>query len=355
MTRRDKHIIAFGTHTNAFAGNIKALLLEESSARFKKVFIGKTQELTNKAQSLGVESYWRYSPKGIWYSLRADIYIYSSYPSDINFWLSAGVKYVSVWHGTPLKKIERDVESGYYSLRNRYKWLFHIIAPYQLIKPDLLLVASPYEKECFSSAFDVNNSLFLELFPPRLNALLAPSQKEDDGYTTLLYAPTWRDDHSFEIENSTDIGMLDEFLIAHNLHIYCKPHPSDQSDYSGLKQAQNISLASKDDDIYTLLAKCDILITDYSSMLFEALYLNKAVVLFCPDYEIYQSTSRTFYRDPCRDMGLVVTEDTGSLMKAIEERLKSDSPSSTLPKAMKPYNLSHNIVEKIYQKVNSDV
>ncbi|SFV50366.1 CDP-glycerol:poly(glycerophosphate) glycerophosphotransferase [hydrothermal vent metagenome] len=239
-------------------------------------------------------------------------------------------------------------------MRNKYRWLFKVIAPYQLIKPDILLVSSPYEKECFRSAFDVDDSIFLELFPPRLNELMSQISNSNDGCSTLLYAPTWRDDHSFSIEEAIDIDTLDKFLGANRLHMYCKPHPSDKSDYGRLIQAENITLSSKDDDIYILLARSDILITDYSSMLFEALYLNKEVILFCPDYESYQSNSRTFYRDPCVEMGLASVEDTESLIKTISATLQNNS-SSALSKSMKPYSISSNPIEEIYKKINSNV
>jgi CDP-glycerol glycerophosphotransferase (TagB/SpsB family) len=351
FSKRDKNILVFGTHTNSFAGNIKSLLLMKNPSYLKNIFIGHTKEITKIAKDFGIESYYKYSPSGIYYSLKAGIYVYSSYPSDINYWLSAGAIYTNVWHGTPLKKIERDIDIGRYSLRNKYRWIFGIIAPYQFVKPDILFVASPYEKSCFKSAFDVEDKVFLDMFPPRLVSLYQdePIGKESKNIN-ILYSPTWRDDHSYHIEEHLDIDKLDSFLGRYNIILYCKPHPSDQSDYSLINRSKNIKLSSKSDDIYELLGSCDILISDYSSMIFEALYLGKKVLLFCPDYNSYIENSRTFYMDPCRDLGLGENKTTDELIDTISNILKDDKYSSNLSKDLKPYNISDNIIEIIHRK-----
>ncbi len=352
MIPRDRQLFAFGTHTNAFAGNIKALLLQEDPPRYKKIFIGKSKKIVQTAQNLNIEAYWKYSPKGIWYSLRAGNYLYSSYPSDINYWLSSRANYINVWHGTPLKKIERDVDTGQYALRNRYIWLFQIVTPYLFAKPDILLVASPYEKECFRSAFNVEDELFLELFPPRLQDMKSTSSQIDNHTKQkILYAPTWRDDHSFHIEEHLEIEKLDTFLGENSLMLYCKPHPSDRSGYDAIRNSKHMFLASKEDDIYLLLAQCDLLLTDYSSMVFEALYLDKKALLFCPDYEAYLSNSRTFYLDPCKDLCIETAIDTDTLIIAINNTLQDKNNTPNLPEVMKPYKLSTRTIEKIYQRL----
>ena len=78
----------------------------------QKIFISDNKVLVDEIVGQGYQAYTKLSPKGIWYSLRSGAYIYSGFPSDINFWLSSGAKYINVWHGTPIKKIERDVTTG---------------------------------------------------------------------------------------------------------------------------------------------------------------------------------------------------------------------------------------------------
>jgi CDP-glycerol glycerophosphotransferase (TagB/SpsB family) len=344
-------MVAFGTHTGAFAGNVKAMLLDEGAGACRKLFIAKTKELSETARALGIESYWRFSVKGWWYALRSGTYVYSSYPSDIGFWLSGGAKYVNVWHGTPLKKIERDVENGPYALRNRFALLFRLITPYLFVKPDLLLVASAYEKQCFKTAFGVRDETFFEAFPPRLVSSLSDSAAREKK---ILYVPTWRDDHSFALHEHLDLERVDLFLEQVGWELYVKPHPSDRATHLP-KQYLCILPVPKETDVYSVLDESSVLLTDYSSMLFEALYLKKKVMLFCPDYSDYVRRSRTFYLDPCRELDLPVSEDTASLISALETAISEQGGEIELVEPFRPYGVVERLVETIVTKVHNGI
>jgi len=347
---RDQKIVVFGIHTGAFSGNIKALLLEDTSlgTNTKKIFIGKNQAIVNTVQSFGIEAYTKYSLKGIWYALRASTCVYSSYLSDINYWLSGGAKYVNVWHGTPLKKIERDVNTGYYALRNKYKRLYILAAPYFFVKPDILLVASEYEKKCFKSAFDVKDDIFLSMFPPRLKTYLSEDFNANLR-SKILYAPTWRDDHSFTLEEYIDFDRMNDFLSHMKYTLYIKLHPSDNSCFKG--RWSNIVVASQEEDIYTLMKECKILITDYSSMLFEYLYIDRDVVLFCPDNQKYQKRSREFYFDICKEPLGEIALDFESLLEVLKAKIENKKTQQKLKKAYLPYAEEEDMMKKIIQRL----
>lgn len=267
LVKRDKNIVVFGVHTSSFSGNVKALLLEENSPLIRKLFIGKTYSVVENVRLYGIEAHWKYSIKGIWYCLRAGNYVYSSYPSDINYWLSGGAKYINVWHGTPWKMIEQDVETGYYALRNKYRFLFSMLAPYLFVKPDILLTSSKYERKCFSSAFRVENERFILAFPPRLTQLVKHLSQDNERSFNILYAPTWRDDQSFLINEYFDFTRLNILLQEKASILYIKLHPSDKAEVAN--EYSHIKVVAKEKDIYELVKECELLITDYSSMLFE--------------------------------------------------------------------------------------
>ncbi len=346
---RDQNIVVFGTHTGAFSGNIKALLLENNQLELKKIFIGSSRAIVSTASSYGIDAYSKYSVKGLWYSLRAGTYVYSSYPSDINYWLSGGAKYVNVWHGTPLKKIERDVNTGYYALRNKYKGFYILFAPYFFVKPDILLTASEYEKKCFKSAFDVSDEVCLCLFPPRLQNYVTEKVHIDSKLNKILYAPTWRDDHSFMLEEHIDFHRMNEFLAKMNSILYIKLHPSDNTSFGG--EWTNIVVVSPEKDIYTIMHDCNILITDYSSMLFEYLYIDRNVVLFCPDNEKYQKRSREFYFDICKEPLGEIALDFDSLLEVLEINIVNEKSTVKLNKEYRPSPVEDDIIKKIVQRL----
>ncbi len=347
---RDKRIIVFGVHTNTLFGNVKELLERSGCSDVRKIFIGRTKKDVADARSSVQEAYWKYSLKGIWYSLKAGGYLYSSYPSDINYWLSGGARYINVWHGTPIKRIERDVTTGYYALRNRFSWMYRIFAPYLFITPDAMLVASDFEKQCLISAFGIDEERCVEAYPPRLQYL----ERERSHITEtvsrkVLYVPTWRDDHSFVLHEHVDLVKLNNQLISEDIEMYVKAHPVDQKTHVQQKYS-NIYVVDKDIDVYELLAGCDLLLTDYSSMMFEALYLNIAVILFCPDLDHYRLTNREFYIDPCQGLPVTSVYSGAELGKAIISRLNDFTLEVDLKKKFMPYTRDTELLCRLMNK-----
>ncbi len=347
---KNKTLIAFGTHTSSFSGNIKSLFLRQDTAGYQKVFISDEKALVRRLTSDGYTAYSKYSFQGIWTCLKAGTYIYSSYPSDINFWLSAGTKYINLWHGTPIKKIERDVTAGKYSLRNNYKWIFRILKPNLLAKSDTLLVSSEYEEKCFKSAFEVGDENIFRAFPPRLESLLDNNSK-NNKQKTILYTPTWRDNHSFSFSKYVNLNLFNTFLQVNDMIFIIKLHPSDKS-LGIAKYFSNITVVNQKEDVYAHLKDADILVSDYSSMVFESLYLSKPVVLFCPDYETYQKNSREFYIDPCHDLPIEVSYTQNELEEAILRLIKQKKIDAEKFKPYKPYDIQNNLLLKLVNQAH---
>lgn len=350
LVKRNKNIIVFGVHTASFSGNVKALLLEEGSTSVRKIFIGRTFSIVENVRLYGIEAHWKYSIKGIWYCLRAGSYVYSSYPADINYWLSGGAKYINVWHGTPWKKIEKDVETGYYALRNKYSFLFSMLAPYLFVKPDIILTSSEYEKKCFSSAFGVGNERFFLAFPPRLAQLVTPLSYDNEQSFNILYAPTWRDDHSFVINEYFDFAKLNALLQEKGSVLYIKLHPSDKAEITD--EYTHIKVVAKEKDIYELVEECALLITDYSSMLFEYFYIGRNVLLYCPDYNDYQKNSRAFYFNVSKDFPLGISYNFESLVNAITSELNNRNHTLQIPEEYKPYQVHEHLLDEMLVRLD---
>lgn len=348
---RDKTLIAFGTHTKSFSGNIKSLFLKNDPSNYKKIFISNEKVLVDQLIDLGYHAYMKLSFKGIWYSLRSGTYIYSGFPSDISFWLSSGTKYINLWHGTPIKKIERDVTTGKFSLKNRYPWVFKFLKPDLVLKPDVLLISSNYEEKCFTSAFNVESMDMFRTFPPRLEGLMHNKTEDTDNYTNILYTPTWRDDHSFSFANYVVLDSFNDFLVKNQIKFYIKLHPSDTSMQINEKFSNIISIGQSK-DVYDFLEKTHILVSDYSSMVFEGLYLSKPVILFCPDYKNYQENSREFYIDPCEELPVMVSYTQQELEDNLLISINNTKIDHKKFDSFKPYPIEDKILEKLVDKAH---
>lgn len=125
-----------------------------------------------------------------------------------------------------------------------------------------------------------------------------------DNYThTYLYMPTWRDDNSNFID-STGINFehLNTHLKNNNSLFIIKAHPRTSIPDELISDYSNILIINNNVDIYSILPYVNTLITDYSSIYYDALLLpdmNK--ILFPFDIEIYKKNSRdlAFSFDEC--------------------------------------------------------
>lgn len=115
------------------------------------------------------------------------------------------------------------------------------------------------------------------------------------GKKIVLYAPTFRGSASQpRLEGYEAILALEEKL-GPNWAVVKKLHPH-------LAGSDPIPMSSTE-----LFPCADVLITDYSSLLFEYILLDKPFVIFAPDYDEYRRT-RGFYEDPALFPGEFVTE-----------------------------------------------
>lgn len=128
----------------------------------------------------------------------------------------------------------------------------------------------------------------------------------------ILWAPTFRGNSSSPfLVGTEDILKLqknlgEEYLVLIKAH----PHIKCNSDIS------NCSLPSEQ-----LLPVIDLLITDYSSILFDYIIYEKPFVLFVPDYKVYEQ-KRGFYVDYSSLPGTIV-KDGEKLDEAVQRELKS--------------------------------
>ncbi len=213
-----------------------------------------------------------------------------------------GQYYVQLWHGgVPLKKIERDVEEqlgiGYVK---EAKWDSKLA--------DLMVSSCGFFTRICHSSFWYDGEV-LTCGEPRVDELLR--LKDDDirekvrrelgiiqDQKVILYAPTFRNSGSndcYKIEFERVISLLqsltdEEWVFIVRLH----PNIADKANF--IPYSENIRNATNYPDLYELFSVVDILITDYSSLMFDGGLLKKPVHLFATDIEDY-TKERGFYFD----------------------------------------------------------
>lgn len=201
-------------------------------------------------------------------------------------------KIINLWHGTPIKKIHLQL------LPFLQENEFHMAAVHtSAINNEVFCYASSNHLKNFQDAFQ--SHIFAKTGYPRNDILFS---KEPTKYELInvdtdllgkiknkkvaIYMPTWRREHNW-IEKA-NIQKLVEKLTQLNYILVVNPHPFEYhivEDY--LKKINNIVIPKYKTDIYPILAHTDLLITDYSSIVFDYLLLNKPIMFYRPDDEAY--------------------------------------------------------------------
>jgi CDP-glycerol glycerophosphotransferase len=230
----------------------------------------------------------------------ADLLVANTH-TELDWEKAPGTTYLQTWHGTPLKRIHRDVlwapEGRLDRLdRDVAKWDL-LLSPNQASTPRLRQ-AFHFDGEVLESGYPRNDLLS----SPGLGSVGAHVRRGlsvDPDATVVLYTPTWRDDEVFDeaepqvplhdlAEVVEELGPGTELLVrAHNLvgaraEVAAAPRVHDVSSYP---------------DVRELYAAADVLVTDYSSTMFDFAITGRPIVLFTYDLDRFRSEIRGFYFD----------------------------------------------------------
>lgn len=314
---RDRRIWALGsTFGRRFADNPKYFYLylnQYQKDNVRPIWISKNREIIRFLSDNSLEGYYLYSLKGIWYSLRAKVYLYDNYSKDICFPLSGGAVKINMWHGIPLKKIQKD--NIFDKVRNPKtrleKWHWALRRMSDEKPSDYVLTTSEFLRPIFSSAFNTDNVIVCGyprndiLVSGRLTNILLTNELKtlkkivEPKKKIILYMPTFRDSE-IQFFNVIDQISFTDFLKEQNMIFCIKLHPKSKVKNEFNKMAQNfenVIIINAEFDPYPFLNSADILVTDYSSVYFDFLLKDKRIIFFSYDCKEYLEKSRDMYFD----------------------------------------------------------
>lgn len=213
--------------------------------------------------------------------------------------------YLQTWHGFALKRIEKDVQEklskGY--IKGALIDSNHI---------DLIISCSKFMTNLYTKSFWYDGEV-LELGAPRNDILLKNSDEVKSKVFEyfdiscekgiVLYAPTFRADKSL-LPYTIDYGMLEEVCenkFKKECVILVRMHPAmSDMNIDGLSfDGKKIINANLYPDIQELLCAADVVISDYSSLMFDFALSKKPCFIFATDIENYKK-DRNFYFDLSR-------------------------------------------------------
>ncbi|SLM84914.1 MULTISPECIES: bifunctional glycosyltransferase family 2 protein/CDP-glycerol:glycerophosphate glycerophosphotransferase [Vagococcus] len=297
---------------------------------------------------------WQY-----YYYLARSTYFFNNANWQNDYVKRSKSKEIQTLHGTFLKTMGLDVKNEVdtveklegFKLRHS-RW-------------DYLVSPSKFMTDISKRVFEFKGEM-LEYGFPRNDLLVNVSNEENTiidlkeklgipkDKKIILYAPTFRNTRGFNLEldlKQMKAQLSDEYVLLVRLHYFV----SKKLDLEGVSDfAINVCDYP---DAQDLLLITDILISDYSSIMFDYANLNKPIILFTYDLEYYRDILRGMYTD--------LEEDApGKLCRTSEEVIQSIENISSYEKDYEPklsafrdkFNefetgkASKKIVEKLFGK-----
>jgi CDP-glycerol glycerophosphotransferase len=214
---------------------------------------------------------------------------------------------LQTWHGTPLKHVGLDIDRPQFTNGLIYPDLVSEDAA----RWDLLLAQNAYTAAVFRRAFGFHGEI-MEAGYPRNDLLKHPRRDEfaadtrerlglPAGKKVILYAPTWRDDALPESGGYRFSLKLDLEAAAQSLGddyvLLVRMHSNIRGGLGESPAGAFVLDVSRYPDIAGLLLITDILITDYSSVMFDFASTGRPMLFFTYDLERYRDTLRGFCFD----------------------------------------------------------
>lgn len=259
----------------------------------------------------GVKSCDIRSPLGAYYMATAGVWIDNCRRNFI--FKRKKQLYIQTWHGFALKRIEKDVS-------DKLPKSYVRTAVHDSKHIDVMVSCSSFMTEIYKKAFWYEGDV-LEIGAPRNDLLLGDRTQAskkvreafslDDGSGIILYAPTFRADGSlqpYSVDYKRLINACGE-KFKRDFAVLVRIHPDIIEKCQSLSFGPSVINASYYPDVQELLAAADIVISDYSSLMFDFVLTGKPCFQFATDIEEYKKDRNFYFRLDELPFALAVDND----------------------------------------------
>ena len=317
FNKKDKNTWVFGAiRGTKYMDNAKYLFeYVHNNTTVNAIWLSKNQEVVDDLKTKGFKAYLEYSVEAQYYAKRAKVAIITHRgnrkKADLPMYcFSKKTKIIQLWHGIPLKKIAYDdkilsFKDDETNLTWKIKKIFiRTFFPFlnYVHKPSLILALSEETQDIFSKAFRIPKEKVIITGYPRNDILFKNTFiKQKKSIKKIIYMPTFRGsvNSNFDLflQYKFNLEQIDTFLANNNMQLDIKLHPFNQPSDTLIKElnaSENIFFLDHD-AIYEIISEYDMLITDYSSIYFDYLLLDRPIIFAPFDKGTYMKQDREFY------------------------------------------------------------
>lgn len=231
-----------------------------------------------------------------------------------------GQVYLQLWHGNgAMKKMGYDIANNKErpELEHVKEWDYYI-ANDQLDAGKIVSSTGYNGKIEILGMACLDKTLKLSIAPSFKQMILEKVRisKKDEKKKIFLYAPTFRD---FDLEKDVIDVPIKKLASLKDKIFLVRLHPLVRKKINlTLFDNKNIINVCDYPDVSDLLAICDVLITDYSSIFFQFSPLNRPIVFYSYDFEKYVELRGGFYLDYKNDLPGPICYQEKELVKIID-------------------------------------
>lgn len=257
---------------------------------------------------------------------------------------------LQTWHGSMFKRIGLDRPNPPASTRKALET--------EKAKWSALVSQNRHSSEIFATAYAWDGVLFEEGYPRndamstsngaaiRARLGIRPDQ------TVVLYAPTWRDNASTMLA-FLDLAKL-ETDLGEDYVLLLRGHSRTLGVHTRLEAAGVIDVTTYP-DVTELFLASDVLVTDYSSVMFDFSVTGRPMIFFVPDLAEYRDSIRGVYFDLAAEAPgpVVISQDEvlHSLRRLAEDRSTYAERYRLWQERFNPYDDGHSaerVVDRLF-------
>ncbi len=265
----------------------------------RPIWLTESSETHTSLLKNGYEVYKANSLRAYYYAMRAKYVPIDNSPGVIPWWCTAGATVIQMGHGIPLKSDDHELTENNIDILLSWKSADYAVYSSKACEEHYCQYINEGYETGFINIGRKDGSPIYTGFP-KTDAIITDNIGGTDSTDTdsvqfninqsditIGYFPTRREGQGLDLETIFNLSQTEEFLQRNGAKLLIKPHR--QLDIGeGIIESDLIQLVNSDTDSYQFLTEIDILITDYSSIYFDFLLLDRPIVFYTPDYSTYE-------------------------------------------------------------------
>lgn len=301
------------------------------------IWATRNPDVDKQLKSLGYQSCLIGSKESKYWHLKAGIHILCNnafplpkYETDLDTKYSFGAKKVQLWHGVGFKSVgfssndakakqtrlftKRILQHSIFSILQHYGgWMEAKVVATSAINADSLIkvigcrkdriIITGYPRNCDCPRLFEKEKRIIDIIKSYRGA--------------ILYLPTFRSDTSHYRHPLIDRKIV-EYLNQNHILWVEKPHSADTNFTYNDYGTNNVLSLESNFDVNVLYAYLSVVISDYSSAVFDGIHKNIPVVMYTPDLDDFKNGDVGFLfdiEDYCRGLLAYDTEVCLELIK----------------------------------------